>query len=249
VLFRVFVAKGDPKAHAMRRHLWELSEALVPYKHVFDFNQGLMDLGATVCAPRTPRCDGCPMKRFCRTSPHRRKSEESLTATTLHVVAARGRTRRLLSRDAPAGGVHLAGLWEFPGGKVAPGESHEAALRREMQEELDTDVAVHSVVSSAAHAYDDRHVTLHFYRCELAGSPRPLLGQENALGAARGVGDPRFPPADEELIALLTAGVEQRSSDRPIGTQRLNRHRRRHAARRGFQRRDAHPRRPRSRCT
>jgi A/G-specific adenine glycosylase len=40
VLFRVFVAKGDPKAHAMRRHLWELSEALVPYKHVFDFNQG-----------------------------------------------------------------------------------------------------------------------------------------------------------------------------------------------------------------
>ena len=72
VLFRVFVAKGDPKAHAMRRHLWDLSEALVPYKHVFDFNQGLMDLGATVCAPRTPRCDGCPMKRFCRTSPHRR---------------------------------------------------------------------------------------------------------------------------------------------------------------------------------
>ena len=78
VLFRVFVAKGDPKAHAMKRHLWELSEALVPYKHVFDFNQGLMDLGATVCAPRTPRCDGCPMKGFCRTSPHRRPSKAGL---------------------------------------------------------------------------------------------------------------------------------------------------------------------------
>jgi A/G-specific adenine glycosylase len=39
---------------------------------VFDFNQGLMDLGATVCAPRTPRCGGCPMKGFCRTSPHKR---------------------------------------------------------------------------------------------------------------------------------------------------------------------------------
>ena len=77
VLFRVFVAKGDPKAHAMHRHLWELSEALVPYKHVFDFNQGLMDLGATVCAPRTPRCDGCPMKGFCRTSPHRRKARKA----------------------------------------------------------------------------------------------------------------------------------------------------------------------------
>jgi A/G-specific adenine glycosylase len=77
VLFRVFVAKGDPKAHAMRRQLWELSEALVPYKHVFDFNQGLMDLGATVCAPRAPRCDGCPMKGFCRTSPHQRTRSSS----------------------------------------------------------------------------------------------------------------------------------------------------------------------------
>jgi len=133
--------------------------------------------------------------------------EESLTATTLHVVAA------VVERDGcflvtrRQAGVHLAGLWEFPGGKVAPGESHEAALRREMQEELDTDVAVHSVVSSAAHAYDDRHVTLHFYRCELAGSPRPLLGQEMRWVPRAELGTLGFPPADEELIALLTAGV------------------------------------------
>src|SRR4030095_8317450 len=49
VLFRVFVRRGDPKAHAMKKHLWAVSEALVPRKHVFDFNQALMDLGATVC--------------------------------------------------------------------------------------------------------------------------------------------------------------------------------------------------------
>ena len=72
VLFRIFIGRGDPKAHAMRKQLWALSEALVPHKHVFDFNQGLMDLGATVCSPRTPRCGGCPMKGFCRTSPHKR---------------------------------------------------------------------------------------------------------------------------------------------------------------------------------
>jgi A/G-specific adenine glycosylase len=65
VLFRVFVAKGDPKAHAMKRHLWALSEALVPRKHVFDFNQGLMDLGATVCTARKPDCDVCPMRKLC----------------------------------------------------------------------------------------------------------------------------------------------------------------------------------------
>src|ERR1041385_7995047 len=65
VLFRVFIAKGDPKAHAMRRHLWELSETLVPYKHVFDFNQALMDLGALVCVARNPKCLVCPMARSC----------------------------------------------------------------------------------------------------------------------------------------------------------------------------------------
>jgi len=66
VLFRVFVAKGDPKAHAMKRHLWTVSEALVPRKHVFDFNQGLMDLGATVCTARKPECRSCPMGKLCR---------------------------------------------------------------------------------------------------------------------------------------------------------------------------------------
>jgi A/G-specific adenine glycosylase len=66
VLFRVFVADGDPKAHATKRHLWALSEALVPRKDVFDYNQGLMDLGATVCTARAPKCPECPVRRMCR---------------------------------------------------------------------------------------------------------------------------------------------------------------------------------------
>jgi A/G-specific adenine glycosylase len=66
VLFRVFVAVGDAKEHATRKRLWAISAALVPYKHVFDFNQALMDLGATVCVARKPRCGECPMKRSCR---------------------------------------------------------------------------------------------------------------------------------------------------------------------------------------
>jgi A/G-specific adenine glycosylase len=66
VLFRVFVGRGDAKAHAMRKKLWAISDVLVPQKRVFDFNQALMDLGATVCTARTPRCAGCPMSRMCR---------------------------------------------------------------------------------------------------------------------------------------------------------------------------------------
>lgn len=69
VLFRVYVADGDPKSHAMKNRLWAISEALVPHKHVFDFNQALMDFGAMVCTARKPRCLGCPMAKQCRTYP------------------------------------------------------------------------------------------------------------------------------------------------------------------------------------
>jgi len=65
VLFRVFVGAGDPKSHAMKRHLWSVSATLVPMRHVFDFNQALMDLGATVCVARNPRCLVCPMAKAC----------------------------------------------------------------------------------------------------------------------------------------------------------------------------------------
>ena len=71
VLFRVFVRRGDPKAHAMKKHLWAVSEAIVPYKQVFDFNQALMDLGATVCVARKPKCDECPMTSLCSSFPWR----------------------------------------------------------------------------------------------------------------------------------------------------------------------------------
>jgi A/G-specific adenine glycosylase len=69
VLFRVFVGTGDPKSHAMKRHLWTLSETLVPNRHVFDFNQALMDLGAMVCVARNPKCLVCPMSKSCRAYP------------------------------------------------------------------------------------------------------------------------------------------------------------------------------------
>jgi A/G-specific adenine glycosylase len=69
VLYRVFIGKGDIKSHAMKKRLWALSESLVPHKHVFDFNQALMDFGATQCPARKPRCLACPMKRYCRSYP------------------------------------------------------------------------------------------------------------------------------------------------------------------------------------
>ena len=69
VLYRVFLRAGDPKSHAVKQHLWRVSEALVPARHVFDFNQALMDLGAMVCSARNPKCLVCPMSKDCRSFP------------------------------------------------------------------------------------------------------------------------------------------------------------------------------------
>jgi len=69
VLFRVFVARGDAKSHAVRSELWQISECLLPARRVFDFNQALMDFGALVCVARKPRCLACPLARICRTFP------------------------------------------------------------------------------------------------------------------------------------------------------------------------------------
>jgi A/G-specific adenine glycosylase len=69
ILFRIFINRGDAKAHAMGKHLWAVSKVLLPRKHVFDFNQALMDLGATICVARKPKCSGCPMKKMCRSYP------------------------------------------------------------------------------------------------------------------------------------------------------------------------------------
>lgn len=102
-------------------------------------------------------------------------------------------------------GVHLAGFWEFPGGKVADGESHTAALRREIYEELNVDVVVRDLVLETSHEYPERVVTLFFYRCDLIGIPRPMLEQEMAWVSRTELPSLSFPPADDELIRRLIA--------------------------------------------
>jgi A/G-specific adenine glycosylase len=69
VLFRVFIGRGEPRSHAMEKHLWEVSRAVLPHRHVYDFNQALMDFGATMCQARKPQCPRCPLAANCESFP------------------------------------------------------------------------------------------------------------------------------------------------------------------------------------
>ena len=100
-------------------------------------------------------------------------------------------------------GVHLEGFWEFPGGKCDAGESLRASLERELREELDVDATIGSEIFTTTHAYPERSVELHFFECEIHGTPRPLIGQEMRWVERDELPTLRFPPADDELIQLL----------------------------------------------
>jgi mutator protein MutT len=106
-------------------------------------------------------------------------------------------------------GVHLEGMWEFPGGKCDAGESLAACLARELREELDVDVRIGGQIHVVTHRYEDRTIELHFIECALITEPRPQLGQEMRWVARADLPALEFPPADAELIRLLATASEK----------------------------------------
>ena len=125
----------------------------------------------------------------------------------LLVVAAAlvDRDGRVLLAQRPEGKA-MAGLWEFPGGKPGPNETPEAALLRELKEELDIDTEASCLapLTFASHAYPDFHLLMPLYVCRVwQGSPRPKEGQRLAWVRPNEMRDWPMPPADRPLVAML----------------------------------------------
>jgi 8-oxo-dGTP diphosphatase len=112
---------------------------------------------------------------------------------------------RVLLAKRPEGKT-LAGMWEFPGGKMEAGETPERALIRELSEELAIDVTESCLapLTFASHPYDDFHLLMALYVCrKWSGSLRPMEGQEMQWVRAARLGDYEMPPADRPLVAML----------------------------------------------
>jgi mutator protein MutT len=126
-----------------------------------------------------------------------------MTALIVVLAAIIERDGRLLVSRRLAG-THLAGLWEFPGGKCASGESHDSCLARELREELGVGAIVGDELVVTEHVYPERSVRLHFRRCEILGEPRAMLDQELRWVTRAELQTLELPDGDREVVAMLT---------------------------------------------
>jgi len=114
---------------------------------------------------------------------------------------------KLLITQRPAG-THLAGMWEFPGGKQDPGETLPECLARELREELGIEVEVHELLEECVHSYPEKTVKLHFFRCSLKqGEPRAIECSNFAWVTAEDLDRYAFPPPDHSLLEALKHGA------------------------------------------
>jgi A/G-specific adenine glycosylase len=174
VLARWTLERGDPRATAVRGRLYRWAVARRPRTRSGAFNEALMELGETVCLPSHPRCEACPIAPFCRARqelpdpgviPARRPSRAK-PLVVASVVAVARRSRWLLLRR-PSTGL-LGGLWEFPGGKLRPGEPPVAAARRELREETGLTAGALERLGTIRHEYSHFRVALHLFRSRSA---------------------------------------------------------------------------------
>jgi A/G-specific adenine glycosylase len=185
VISRLHALRNPLGSAESRQRIRDLAAQLLSKRHPGAFNQAMMDLGATVCTPRTPSCLSCPLRGLCRAErlglqgkiPVSGKKPVLLHKPMTAAIILDQKKRVLVVRR-PASGL-LGGLWKFPGGERGAKEAVKEALARTVREEIGVAIRVGKEVASVKHAYTHFRVTFHVHRCAiLRGKPESLEGRE-----------------------------------------------------------------------
>ncbi len=218
ILARLLLIESPPSL--VLKSLWHASELLLDPEQPRDFNQALMDLGATLCDRRRPSCMQCPWNSHCQAFQLNRQSELPMSESrpplphkNIGVAVIWSEQRQvLIDRRRPEG--LLGGLWEFPGGKLEAGETVPDCIKREIQEELDIDVEVGEHLITLDHAYTHFKVTLNVHHCRhLSGEPKPLESDEVRWVAPADLSQYPFPKANQRIIEAILASPQGQNQD------------------------------------
>ena len=211
VLTRVFAVGHDARSGATRAALQRLADRLLDAAAPGRWNESVMELGATICTPRAPACDRCPLAGVCAAralgTPEAFPVVSPRKAVPHHTVVVgllADDAGRLFIQRRPDDAM-LGGLWEFPGGKAEPGETVAHALARELREELGVEVEPGGTVAIVEHAYSHFRITLHALRGRVVGG-----GPVTALPTAWASLDEleavyAMPRANRHVVAALRA--------------------------------------------
>ncbi|MEX0680235.1 MAG: A/G-specific adenine glycosylase [Balneolales bacterium] len=211
VISRLFAIGEDIRKNSVQKYITKKAEALLDRSCPGDFNQAMMELGAIICRPSSPKCSSCPLQNKCTAylrnetslypwkSPIKKRPHYQIAAGVV-----RDRYGRLLIAKRPEKAM-LGGLWEFPGGKQKPGESLSDTVRRELREELDVDVSVESEPFEVIrHTYSHFSITLHaFFATIQNGTPRARNGEPFRWIKEKELDNYAFPKANRKITDTL----------------------------------------------
>lgn len=210
VISRLFALRGDPNKAPLKAEIWDHARALVPKDAPGDFNQSLMELGATVCTPRSPRCEACPVANQCHALardlvevlpelPARAK------ATPVHMVAAvASRGTRVLVTKLRADAPRWAGMWLFPNAEVDSNETPEQAVARAVHGAVGLHAKATGLLCVVRHTVTRFKITLDAYRANAsAGVAKALTVAECAWKEPHEMRDLAMPKAHRQIATAL----------------------------------------------
>ena len=210
VLSRLFCINENGATSASENRLWEKATDLLSMSRPGDFNQALMELGATVCIPKLPICQKCPVQTICKAflknrvnefPPSKRKIPSKNIEVSAGIII---KNKKVYIQQRSKVGL-MGGLWEFPGGKRENKESIEECLKREIKEELGVKVVTLKKVMTIKHTYTQFRVTLNVFKCGLQKKQiRPNGCEQWKWVSFPSLKTYPFPAANVKIVKYLT---------------------------------------------
>ena len=213
VFARLLALRDDVGLPATKKKLQRLADELLLRDKPAATNEAWMELGALVCTPRNPRCSECPLRGVCRAAkspnpeafPNKKKKMKVPHKVVGAAVILNAKNQILIAQRKPEGGM-LAGLWEFPGGKIAEGETMPKCIARELKEEMGLNIEVGPHLVTVHHAYSHFTIELHAHFARIrSGRPRHIECAGHAWTTRDRFDDFPFSKADHEIIRALRA--------------------------------------------